>query len=119
MTPWIGPKVLDARAGICYFRPLMRKSFPLQHPAKADARVRDAIRHEVRKYVVRERRKPLPADADLRIFNCRVGADESSAVPQELPAVASAIDAVAATGAKSVFIEILSQAARRPSSRRA
>ena len=95
----------------------MRKSFALHHPAKADARVRDAIRHEVRKYVVRERRKPLPADADLRIFNCRVGPDESSAVPQELPAVASAIDAVAATGASSVFIEIISQAARRPSSR--
>lgn len=97
----------------------MRKSFPLQHPAKADARVRDAIRHEVRKYVVRERRKPLPVDTDHWIFACRVGADEASASPQELPAVASAIDAVAATGAKSVFIEIISKASRRTFPRRA
>jgi hypothetical protein len=48
-----------------------------------------------------------------------VGADEAAASPQELPAVASAIDAVAATGAKSVFIEIIAQASRRPFPRRA
>ena len=97
----------------------MKKTFPLQHPAKADARVRDAIRHEVNKYVGRERRKPLPPETDLRVFSCRVGADEASAAPQELAAVSSAIDAVAAAGAKAVFIEIVPQAVRRSSSRRA
>lgn len=96
----------------------MKKSFPLQHPAKADARVRDAIRHEVNKYVGRERRKPLPPETNLRVFSCRVGADEASAAPQELTAVSSAIDAVAASGAKSVFIEIVPQAVLRSSSRR-
>lgn len=98
---------------MCYPVPLMKKTFPLQHPAKADARVRDAIKHDVRKYVVRERRKPLPAEADHWIVACRVGADEASAQPQELKAVSSAIDAVAATGATAVFVEIVARAARR------
>ena len=91
----------------------MKKTFPLQQPGKADARVRDAIKHDVRKYVIRERRKPLPDETDTWVIACRVGADDASASRQELKAVSSAIDAVAATGATAVFIEIMARAGRR------
>ena len=87
----------------------MNKLFPLHHPRKADARVLDAIKHEVRKYVVRERRKPLPEDATGRTFTCRVGADEASAAPCDLPGISAALDAFAATGADAVFVAIRSQ----------
>lgn len=84
----------------------MKKNFPLHHPRKADARVLDAIKHEVRKYVQRERRKPLPEGFDTWIFDCRVGpaADNTTAVP--LPNISAALDQVAAAGPDHVFIEL-------------
>ncbi len=38
----------------------MKKNFPLKAPGKEDARVRDKIRHEINKYVRRERKKTVP-----------------------------------------------------------
>ena len=92
----------------------MKKNFPLHHPRKADARVLDAIKHEVRKYVLRERRKPLPDEAQVRTFTCRVGADEASAETCALPGVSAALDRFAATGADTVFIAIRAQSGARP-----
>src|SRR5687768_18479940 len=73
----------------------MKKSFPLHVRGKADARVLDAIKHEVRKYIRRELKKPLPEDAARWTFACRVGADETAAQPSQLKDIAAAIDAVA------------------------
>lgn len=92
----------------------MNKRFPLHHPRKADARVLDAIKHEVRKYVTRERRKPLLDEALVRTFTCRVGADDASAVTCPLPEVSAALDRFAATGADTVFIAIRAQSVPRP-----
>lgn len=91
----------------------MKKNFPLQAPGKADARVHDKIKHEVNKYVARERRKPLPEGADLWEFHCRVGAAAETAESTPLPDVSHAIDRVAQTGVKQVFIEILATPAQR------
>lgn len=84
----------------------MKKSFPLQAPGKDDARVRDKIRHEVNKYARRSRRKELPAGFAQWEFACKVGAEVTGAEPRSLKEVAAAIDAVAATGATAVYIEI-------------
>lgn len=95
----------------------MKKTFLLQEPGKADARVRDQIRHEVNKYVRRERRKPLPEGYDWWNFSCRVGSNATDATALELDAVGAAIDTVAGRAAPSVFIEILKQPALRPGRR--
>jgi hypothetical protein len=92
----------------------MKKSFPLQSPKKADARVRDSIKHEIRKYVQRERRKPLPVDFDEWEFRCRVGSSSDDATAKALKEISSAIDAVAETGATSVYVEIIAIATARP-----
>ena len=60
----------------------MKKTFPLKDPAKADARVLEAIKQDVRKYVKRERRKALPTGVDFWDFNCQLGLISSSALPQ-------------------------------------
>ena len=86
----------------------MKKTFPLQAAGRDDARVRDKIRHEVNKYVRRMRRKPLPEGFDLLEFACRVGEGPGHAAPQALKDVGAAIDAVAATGAGQVYVEIIS-----------
>jgi len=92
----------------------MKKTFSLHAPALADARVIEAIKYEVRRYVKRERGKTLPEEFEVWEFSCKVGADPSSAEPKDLREVTNAIDAVAASGAANVFIEIVARAAHRP-----
>ncbi|MCX6951069.1 MAG: DUF6172 family protein [Verrucomicrobia bacterium] len=91
----------------------MKKTFPLHEPGKADARVIDGIKYDVRKYVKRERRKTLPEGFSQWDFNCRVGANAATAEARTIDDVAGAIDAVAATGALAVYIEILAAAGHR------
>lgn len=84
----------------------MKKSFPLQAPGKDDARVRDKIRHEVNKYVRRCRRKGVPEGFAQWDFTCKVGPGAEGAESKSLKEVAGAIDAVAAAGATTVYLEI-------------
>lgn len=95
----------------------MKKTFPLQAHGKDDARVRDKIRHEVNKYVRRERQKALPEGFSWWAFACRVGTDADQAVTKNLDEVGAAIDAVAQTGAATVYVEILASPSHRPPSR--
>ncbi len=86
----------------------MKKNFPLHHPRKADARVLDAIKHEVRKYVQRERRKTLPEGFDTWNFSCRVGPTEDATTTVALTNISGALDQVAAGGPDHLFIELRS-----------
>jgi len=95
----------------------MKKTFPLQARGKDDARVRDKIRHEVNKYVRRERQKALPEGFSWWAFACRVGPDAAQATTKSLDEVGGAIDAVAQTGATTVYVEIVASPAQRPPSR--
>jgi hypothetical protein len=95
----------------------MKKTFPLQAHGKDDARVRDKIRHEVNKYVRRERRKTLPEGFSWWMFACRVGPNAEQAAAKSLDDVGAAIDAVARTGASAVYVEITAAASHRPASR--
>ncbi|WP_221030378.1 DUF6172 family protein [Actomonas aquatica] len=89
----------------------MKKTFKLTDPRLAAARVRDKIRHEVNKYVKRERRKELPEGHDRWEFNCRLGVTEATAEPLPLGDVPAAIDRLGEQdGAETVFIEVLAKA---------
>ncbi|MDB6167617.1 MAG: hypothetical protein JWM88_481 [Verrucomicrobia bacterium] len=87
----------------------MKKTFPLHAPGKADGRVVDAIKADIRRYVRRERGKALPKGADLWEIDCAVGLDSTTAVPKPLAEVSQAIDAVVSTGADSVYVEVLAK----------
>ena len=91
----------------------MKKQFPLHASNKAVERVLDSIKHDVRKYVKRERNKSLPEGFNTWEFDCRVGLDAPSAEARALPDVGSAIDAVAATGAESVYVEVVARPGHR------
>ena len=86
----------------------MKKIFPLHQPGRDDARVRDKIRHEINKYVRRERQKPLPEGFDWWLFNCRVGPSQAAAETLPLAQVGGAIDTVARTGVEEIYVEIVS-----------
>jgi len=92
----------------------MKKTFPFTEAGKADARVIEAIKADVRRYVKRERRKPLPTGADLWTFSCAVGDSQSSAQPKTLTEVSRAIDEIAASGSPSVYIEVVASAGNHP-----
>jgi hypothetical protein len=93
----------------------MKKTFPLTAAGKADARVVEAIKRDVRKYVNRERKKPLPEGFELWEFACKVGVDQQTAESKTLREVGVAIDAVASAGAGAgtVYIEILAVPSHR------
>ncbi len=91
----------------------MKKTFPLKAPGKDDARVRDKIRHELNKYVRRERMKTLPEGFDLWNLTCKVGASAASAEARPLKEVGGAIDQVALAGAAEVYVEIVAVAGHR------
>ncbi len=91
----------------------MRKTFPLVHPKHQPARVLDKVKHEVRKYLKRERGKDLPEKADYWAFECRVGKDDS-APAVSLKELSGAIDHASSEGWESVYVEILAKPATRP-----
>lgn len=93
----------------------MKKMFPLHAPGKADARVLDAIKHEVRKYTRREHRKPLPEGYDRLEFDCRIGTTAADATLVSLKDASATLDAVAKAGGSTAYVEI----AARPAQRRA
>lgn len=90
----------------------MKKIFLFTAPGHAPARVIEAIKHDVRKYVKRERSKPVPADGDYWDFTCKIGSDPTVAEIKHIKDVNAAIDAVALSGAPSVYIEIAAIAAK-------
>ena len=90
----------------------MKKTFPLEHPRRTPPRVLDAIKHEVRKYLRRERRKQLPDDAEFWAFDCQVGMDGPSRAV-DVAELVPAIDGASKQGWATVYIEILARPARR------
>ena len=94
----------------------MRKIFPLQIEGRHPDRVMDALRHEIRKYLKRERRRELPAGADFWDFDCRCGSTRDTAEAVHLAALFASIDAVAAAQGPEVYVEILARPAQRNAS---
>jgi hypothetical protein len=91
----------------------MKKTFQLAAEGKNPDRLLEAIKHEIRKYVKRERRRELPAGADYWDFDCRFGATEAAAQPAHLSALTGLIDGVAKEGGSQFYVEILARPAQR------
>jgi hypothetical protein len=91
----------------------MRKTYPLSVEGKHPDRVLDAVKHDIRKYLKRERRRALPEGTDFWDFDCKFGLSSESAVPAHLATVIPQLDAAAREGATSVYVEILARAAKR------
>lgn len=85
----------------------MKKTFLLHAEGKQPARVLDAIRHELHKYVKRERRRPLPDGADFLDFACKFGTQPDNAEAAHLNELGARLDAAAQAGATQVYVEIL------------
>lgn len=91
----------------------MKKTFKLNIEGKNRDRVLDAVKHEIRKYVKRERRRELPEGVDFWDFDCRFGATEAQAVVVHFATLTSLIDAIAKEGGEQFYVEILASHGHR------
>ena len=95
------------------FKITMKKTFKLTHPKIKAPRLVVAIKHEVRKYLRRERRKNLPEKADFWDFDCRCGVDEASSEVIHVSDIDKAIDQAESKQLESFYLEILAKPGRR------
>ena len=91
----------------------MKKIFPFENPPHKPPRVIEGIKHDVRKYLKRERRKTLPEGVDFWDFKCRVGKNADSAESTHVEDIGKVIDRVSAAGWPAIYIEILATPGHR------
>ena len=91
----------------------MKKTFQLNIEGKNRDRVLDAVKHESRKYIKRERGRDVPAGADYWDFDCKFGVSQETAQVTHLGNLIAQIDEVAKAGGDKFYVEILAKAGYR------
>jgi hypothetical protein len=93
----------------------MKKIFKLTDEKKHEDRVLEAVKHEIRKYVKREKKKKLEdAQKTYWDFDCKVGETPDTAKVVEYDGLIKALDTVKSTGAKECYVEILAKVVNKP-----
>ena len=91
----------------------MKKTFSLTHEKIKTPRLIDSIKHEVKKYLKRERNKKLPDGADFWDFDCKYGHSEDKAEEIHVSALNKSIDDAVQHELESFYLEILAKPANR------
>jgi hypothetical protein len=84
----------------------MKKIFSLQDEKRDPARVVEAIKNELRKYLKREKKKKLPSGADFWDFDCRFGETQEESKEMTFNQLIRALDEV---DSKECYIEIVAK----------
>ncbi len=87
----------------------MKKTFPLTSASHKPARVVEQVKSEVRKYIKRERKKPLAEGIDFCDFACRTGESAETAAPAHVAELNEKIDAASEADWAAIYIEILAK----------
>ena len=87
----------------------MKKTFQLQVEGKHPERLLEAIKHDIRKYLKRERRSDVPEGADFWDFDCKFGLTEDTAEVVHLANVITCIDNAVANQATQFYVELLAK----------
>ncbi|WP_319784056.1 DUF6172 family protein [Oceanisphaera sp. IT1-181] len=90
----------------------MKKTFALAHPKLPLARRVDSIKHEIKKYLKRERNKTLPSGMNYWAFDCRFGASAETATDVFPSEINKHIDTVVAQELPEFYVEILARACK-------
>ena len=87
----------------------MRKTYLLNIEGKNRERLLDASKHDIRKYVKRERSRPLPAGVDYWDFECKFGSNEATAAAVHFATLMGLIDTVASEGGEQFYVEVVTR----------
>lgn len=91
----------------------MKKEFKLTDPKKAPARQVDSVKHEISKYIARERRKPVEKGTDFWDFDCKIGKDKDSALIIHVAEINKSIDKIVNENLEHFYIEISAKPGHR------
>ena len=91
----------------------MKKTYTLAVVGKNRDRLLDASKHDIRKYVKRERAKALPEGVDFWDFDCRLGASPADAASVHFAALMTSIDALVAAGEQQFYVEVVASQGKR------
>jgi hypothetical protein len=87
----------------------MKKTFKLTHSKIKPARLVEAVRRDVKKYLKREGRKTLPEGVDYWDFDCKYGPTEEKAEMIHPAEISKCIGEAEAEGLESFYLEILAK----------
>lgn len=90
----------------------MKKQFTVVESKIAPERQIDAIKHEIKKYVARERRKKLPEGQDYWDFTCKVGTSAIDAKTIHVDDINKQLDLLSAEN-QTFYVEILAKSQAR------
>lgn len=88
----------------------MKRTFNLVHPKIKVPRAVDSVKHDIKKYLKRERKKPLPSGATYWGFDCKFGQSEATAVEVPLSSLTKNIDDLVANNIMTIYVEITAKA---------
>lgn len=91
----------------------MKKTFSLAVEGKNPERLLDATKHEIRKYIKRERNRALPEGVDYWDFDCRFGSTQEASQIAHVAELITLIDAVVKDGGTQFYVEILAKHGHR------
>jgi hypothetical protein len=88
----------------------LKKIFHLQQENKNPERVLESIKHEIRKYLKRERSKKLPEKAVFWDFDCRFGQNSDKAEGLPASEIIAALDKAKDADWDQCYVEIIAKA---------
>ena len=88
----------------------MKKTFNLDHPKIKAPRIVDSIKHEIKKYLKKERSNKLPTGTKYWSFDCKLGQSEETAALVPLSSLTSSIDEMAENKATTIYVEMAAKA---------
>ncbi len=91
----------------------MKKTFKLIDSKIKVPRLVDAIRHEVKKYIKRERKKTLPENVVSWDFDCRFGVDETTSEVIHVSDINKYISQAESKQLEFFYLEILAKPGHR------
>lgn len=91
----------------------MKKTFKMTHEKIKRERLVEAIRHEIKKYIKRERNKSLPDGVDFWDFDCKFGPDPENAKEIHVAEITKSIDQAQELQLEAFYLEILAKPGHR------
>jgi len=92
----------------------MKKVFNLKDANKNPARQLDAVKYEIRKYIKREKRKPLPEGVDFWDLKCKFGKNDEEPQSIEFIDITKSINEASESNCDNFYMEIISTKGYKP-----
>ena len=87
----------------------MKKTYQLKVEGKNRERLLEAAKHDIRKYLKRERATALPKEVDFWDFDCKSGYSEATAAVVSVADLIKSIDEIVKDGGEQFYVEVLAK----------